>query len=256
MITRREALGRGVQAQRTWGRRHLILLTAVCSLPVMGATPRMAAQTFLRTLKTLRFPIITISFVLGFAYIMNISGMANALGNAFAETGRAFPFLAPFLGWIGVLMTGSDTSANALFGKLQEVTASKLGIDPVITVAANSSGGVCGKMISPQSLAVATASVGLVGKEADIFRFTLKHSIILTCAVALLTFLQSNVLRFLVPAYTHVAAAAASAVADIVPQGETWLAITVGIVVALVVAAVLAGKRANEPVTPAKTTAA
>jgi lactate permease len=219
-----------------------ILLTAICSLPLLGAGPRVALQTLGKTLQALRFPIVTISFILGFAYIMNFSGMANALGNAFATTGKAFPFLAPFLGWLGVLMTGSDTSANALFGKLQEVTATKLGIDPVITVAANTSGGVCGKMISPQSLAVATASVGLVGKESEIFRFTLKHSILLTLAIAVLTFLQSNVLGFLVPTRGHAAAAAAPASAA-GAQGGTWLLGTLVLVAALVVGGVMAGRR-------------
>jgi lactate permease len=225
-----------------------ILLTAACSLPVMGASPVVAARVFGETVKKLRFPVVTISFVLGFAYIMNFAGMANALGNAFAETGRAFPLLAPFLGWLGVLMTGSDTSANALFGKLQEVTATKLGIDPVITVAANTSGGVCGKMISPQSLTVATASVGLVGKESEIFRFTLKHSIILTGAIAVLVYLQSNLLGFLVPAATR-ASAAAGAAGDLVPEGLAWLGALVVLVVVLVVAAGIAG-RGPRPAVP------
>jgi lactate permease len=140
-------------------------------------------------------------------------------------------------------MTGSDTSTNALFGKLQEVTATKLGVDPVITVAANTSGGVCGKMISPQSLAVATAAVGLVGKEPDIFRFTLKHSIILTSVIAVLTFLQSNVLHFLVPVYQRVATTAAAATgASLAKEGFTWLAATVAIVLAVAAAATLLGR--------------
>jgi len=218
-----------------------ILLTAICSLPVMGASPVLAARVLGQTVWKLRFPVVTISFVLGFAYIMNFAGMANALGNAFAETGRAFPLLAPFLGWLGVLMTGSDTSSNALFGKLQEVTASKLGIDPVITVAANTSGGVCGKMISPQSLTVATASVGLVGKEAEIFRFTLKHSIILTAAIAVLVYLQATLLHFLVPPAGHAAAAGGGA-ADLVPEGMAWLGATLVLVAVLVVVAWLAGR--------------
>ena len=220
-----------------------ILLAALFSLPIMKASPRVAAQVFGQTLKTLRFPIVTISFVLGFAYIMNFSGMAYALGNAFAATGKAFPLVAPFLGWLGVLMTGSDTSTNALFGKLQEVTATKLGVDPVITVAANTSGGVCGKMISPQSLAVATAAVGLVGKESDIFRFTLKHSIILTSVIAVLVFLQSNVLHFLVPVYSRAAAAAAAASsAALVSEGLRWLAVTVIVILAVSALAIVLGK--------------
>jgi lactate permease len=218
-----------------------ILLSAVISMPVMGASLGTAARTFTATLKTLRFSVLTISLMLGLAFIMTSSGMANSLGNALAATGTVFPFLAPFLGWMGVLMTGSDTSANALFGKLQEATATKLGIDPVITVAANSSGGVCGKMISPQSLAVATAAVGLVGKESDIFRFTFKHSIILTVLIALMAYGHTNVLKFLVPIYTRGGAVAASA-APSMSEGITWLAIFVGAAVVLAVIAMAVGQ--------------
>ena len=228
-----------------------ILLTALVSLPVMGASASLAVKTFGQTLRTLKFTMVSIPVILGFAYIINWGGMANALGNAFAETGQLFPLLAPFLGWIGVLVTGSDTSANALFGKLQEVTATKLGIDPVITVAANTCGGVCGKMISPQSLSVATAAVGLVGKEADIFRFTLKHSIILTCVIAVMTYLQSNILGFLVPVYTKVAAAAAGTMDT--HAGMLYLLGTLAVIVVLAALAVMKGKAAGrEPTASAK----
>jgi lactate permease len=221
-----------------------ILLTALVSLPIMGASPALAVKTFGQTIKTLKFTMVSIPVILGFAYIINWGGMANALGNAFAETGHMFPLLAPFLGWIGVLVTGSDTSANALFGKLQEVTATKLGIDPVITVAANTSGGVCGKMISPQSLSVATAAVGLVGKESDIFRFTLKHSIILTGVIAIMTFLQSNVLGFLVPVYAKVVTAAAGAMDT--RDGMLYLLATLAVIVVLAVLAVVKGRSSGE----------
>jgi lactate permease len=224
-----------------------ILLAALFSMPVMKASPKVAVQVFGQTLKSLKFPILTISTILGFAYIMNFAGMAYALGNAFAATGKAFPFVSPFLGWLGVLMTGSDTSTNALFGKLQEVTASKLGVDPVITVAANTSGGVCGKMISPQSLAVATAAVGLVGKEPDLFRFTLKHSIILTTIIACLTYMQSNVLHFLVPVYSKVVApVAAAAASTLVSDGLLYLGITVAIVVVVSAVSIALGKARPE----------
>jgi lactate permease len=223
-----------------------ILLCALVSLPVMRASPRVAVQVAGQTLKSLKFPITTISFILGFAYIMNFSGMAHALGNAFAATGSAFPFLSPFLGWLGVLMTGSDTSTNALFGKLQEVTASKLGVDPVITVAANTSGGVCGKMISPQSLAVATAAVGLVGKEPDLFRFTVKHSLILTTAIAVLVYLQTNVLGFLVPVYAK-GAAAAAAVAATSGGGFVWLGATAAVIAIVCALAIALGKPVAPP---------
>jgi lactate permease len=227
-----------------------ILLTALVSLPIMGASPALAVKTFGQTLRTLKFTMVSIPVILGFAYIINWGGMANALGNAFAETGHMFPLLAPFLGWIGVLVTGSDTSANALFGKLQEVTATKLGIDPVITVAANTSGGVCGKMISPQSLAVATAAVGLVGKESDIFRFTLKHSIILTCVIAIMTFLQSNILGFLVPVYQRVAAATAGAVDT--HAGMLYLLGTLAVIAVLAVLAVVKGRSSTQTAAAAR----
>jgi lactate permease len=223
-----------------------ILFAALVSLPVMGASPRVAAQVFGQTLRSLRFPIVTISFILGFAYVMNFSGMAHALGDAFAATGQAFPLLAPFLGWLGVLMTGSDTSTNALFGKLQEVTATRLGVDPVITVAANTSGGVCGKMISPQSLAVATAAVGLVGKESDIFRFTLKHSVLLTACIAVLVWLQTNVLGFLVPVYEKGAQAAAAAPS--LGEGLAWLGAALAVVALVAAAATWLGR--SRPAAP------
>ncbi len=157
--------------------------------------------------------------------------MVITLGNAFAMTGELFPFFAAFLGWLGVFMTGSDTSSNALFGKLQYVTATQIGVDPVVTVAANSSGGVCGKMISPQSLSVATAAVGLVGHESDIFRFTLKHSIILTAIIGLMACLQAYVISWIVPVYSKVpaapAAAKAAAIAQPLPtEGLLYLAAT------------------------------
>lgn len=220
-----------------------ILLAGIFSVPVMGTTYRTAAGVFARTINTLKWPILTITSILGFAYIMNFSGMAITLGSAFALAGPLFPFFSAFLGWIGVFMTGSDASSNALFGKLQEVTAARVGVDPVITVAANSSGGVCGKMISPQSLSVATAAAGLVGHESDIFRFTVKHSIFLTALLGLLAYMQSYFLAWMVPASAGAAAAAPAARAVYQPgRGAAWLAATFVIVLAVAVAARRAGK--------------
>lgn len=222
-----------------------ILLAGLLSIPVMGATFSQGFKVLGQTFKTLRWPVLTISVVLGFAYIMNFSGMAITLGNAFATTGKAFPFFAPFLGWLGVFMTGSDTSSNALFGKLQEVTASSLGIDPVVLVSANTSGGVCGKMISPQSLSVATAAVGLVGQEGDIFRFTLKHSIILTAVIGVFAYLQSYVIKWIVPTYAKATAAVAAAPAmpaAAFNEGLTYLAVTLALVLAVVIFARVTGK--------------
>src|SRR5271169_5954940 len=176
-----------------------ILLAWFFCIPVMGASIGTALDVAGNTLKQLRWPIVTIATILGFAYIMNYSGMAITLGHAFASTGWFFPFFAAFLGWLGVFMTGSDTSTNALFGKLQAVTAHQLGINPLLTVNANTCGGVTGKMISPQSISVATAATNMVGKEYEIFRFTLKHSLILCTVVGIICMLQAYVFPWIVP---------------------------------------------------------
>lgn len=230
-----------------------ILFAWFFSIVVMGASLKTAAGVAKDTLTTLKWPIITIATILGFAYIMNFSGMAITLGYAFATTGTMFPFFAAFLGWLGVFMTGSDTSTNALFGKLQAVTAEKIGIDPVITMSANTCGGVCGKMISPQSIAVATGATGLVGKESDIFRFTFKHSLALAFIVGVLHMLWSYVFPGIVPVYVKPVAAAAAAVAGaaqaaINPDGLMWLGIFVGIITAVTLAARLLGANLVAPV--------
>ena len=129
----------------------------------------------------------------------NASGMSTAMGMILAKTGVLFPFFSPILGWLGVFITGSDTSSNVLFGTMQQVTANSIGMDPVLAVSANSSGGVTGKMISPQSIAVACAAVGLAGKESELFRFTIKHSIFLVILIGIMTFLQNGVLSWMIP---------------------------------------------------------
>ena len=158
-----------------------------------------AVNCFGRTIKMLMYPICTIAMILGLAYIMNYSGMSSSLGLAFTATGSFFPFFSPFLGWLGVFLTGSDTSANALFGSMQKTTAEQLGLDPNLMVAANSSGGVCGKMISPQSISVATAATGLVGEESTIFRFALPHSIAMIIIIGAITYLQAYALHWMLP---------------------------------------------------------
>jgi len=152
-----------------------------------------------RTCYQLRFPIVTIAMILGLAYIMNYSGMSSTLGLAFTAAGYWFPFFAPILGWLGVFLTGSDTSANALFGSLQKTTAQQIGVDPALCVAANSSGGVTGKMISPQSISVACAASNMVGHEGDIFRFTLGHSIAMVLVISCLTMLQAYAWSWMLP---------------------------------------------------------
>ncbi len=222
-----------------------ILLAWLFCIPVMGASIRTALNVAGNTLKQLRWPIVTISMILGFAYIMNYSGMAITLGYAFASTGFLFPFFAAFLGWLGVFMTGSDTSTNALFGKLQAVTADQLGINPLVTVNANTCGGVCGKMISPQSISVATAATHMVGQESEIFRFTLKHSLILTTAVGIICMLQAYVFTWIIPTVEKVAPAAAKAVAAAAAtssDGLLYLGITFAAAVLITVMSRILGK--------------
>ncbi|MGG1679981.1 L-lactate permease [Neobacillus sp. NRS-1170] len=177
-----------------------VLIAAFVSKFIVKISWKEWVATFGETLNELKFPIITIASVVGFAYVTNASGMSTTLGMTLAKTGSLFAFFSPILGWLGVFITGSDTSSNLLFGAMQKVTALNLGMDPVLAVAANSSGGVTGKMISPQSIAVACAAVGLAGKEADLFRFTVKHSIVLVVIVCIMTFLQnSSLLGWMVP---------------------------------------------------------
>ena len=172
-------------------------LLAVLAIPNYGYGKALACLG--RTIKTLKWAIATISMILGLAYIMNYSAMSSTLGLAFTATGVLFPIFSPILGWLGVFLTGSDTSSNALFGSLQKTTAQQIGVDPSLMVAANSSGGVCGKMISPQSISVATAATGLVGEEGTIFRFTLKHSVLMVLVISLITLLQAYVLKWMLP---------------------------------------------------------
>jgi lactate permease len=153
----------------------------------LRVTPGQFGKVTAISIQQLAVPVLTIVTVLSFAFLMNYSGATATLGLAFASTGRAFPFFSALLGWLGVFLVGSDTSSNALFGNLQAVTAGRLGLDPILIAAANSSGGVMGKMISLSSIAVAAAATGLAtSDEAKLFRFTLKHSVILATAIGLI----------------------------------------------------------------------
>lgn len=176
-----------------------VLIAAVITKFIVKISWKDWVVTFGETLNELKFPIITIASVVGYAYVTNASGMSTAMGMTLAKTGFLFPFFSPILGWLGVFITGSDTSSNLLFGNMQKVTATEIGMDPVLAVAANSSGGVTGKMISPQSIAVATAAVGLAGKESDLLRFTFKHSILLVIIIGIMTYLQNGVLSWMIP---------------------------------------------------------
>lgn len=177
-----------------------ILIAAIITKFIVKISWKNWVITFGETINELKLPILTIVSVVGFAYVTNASGMTTTLGMALAKTGSTFfPFFSPFLGWIGVFITGSDTSANVLFANLQKVTATSIGMNPVLALAANSSGGVTGKMISPQSIAVACAAVGLAGKESDLFRFTIKHSLFLLVIIGVIVFLQNTLLSFMIP---------------------------------------------------------
>jgi len=172
-----------------------ILLAAIISIFILKMSVSNALKSFKETLIELKFPILSIGLVLAFAFVANYSGLSSTLALVLAGTGVAFPFFSPFLGWLGVFLTGSDTSSNALFGALQANTANQIGVTPELLVAANTTGGVTGKMISPQSIAVACAATGLAGKESDLFRFTLKHSLFFCTFIGLLTVIQAYIIR-------------------------------------------------------------
>jgi lactate permease len=177
-----------------------VLIAAVFSVFACGIGAREGARIFGRTLHSMRCPAATIASVLALAYVMNASGMTACLGVWFTKSGRMFAFISPILGWLGVFLTGSDTSSNVLFGGLQKTAAEQLGISPVLTAAANTSGGVMGKMISPQSLAVACAATGMVGEEGTLMRFTIRHSVFLLLLVCIIVFLQASCMGWMVPA--------------------------------------------------------
>lgn len=176
-----------------------ILFAAIVSKFLLKVSWGKWVKTFGETINEIKFPLLTICCVVGYAYVANTAGMMTTLGLVLAKTGALFPFFSPVLGWIGVFVTGSDTSSNVLFAKLQQVTSESIGMDPVLALAANTSGGVTGKMISPQTLAVAAAAVGLIGRESELLKFALKYSLILLLCICIITFLQSTVLTWMIP---------------------------------------------------------
>ena len=225
-----------------------VIFAALISIPLIGISIRESIKIFGATLKQLMFPIITIAAVVGYAFIANYAGMSITMAVALASTGVLFPFFSPILGWLGVFLTGSDTSANALFGKLQAQTADTLGFDPLVTVSANATGGVTGKMISPQSIAVGAAAVGLVGKESDLFRFTFKHSFIMLFIVCVLTCLQVYVMKWVVPVYTKINTtdilANASLNSSNTDQGY-WYLLTLALAVGLIIVSLSINKKSK-----------
>lgn len=177
----------------------VVLFASIIAGFVMGAGIGTQLRVYGETLNQLKLAILTIAMILAVAFVMNYSGMTSTLGLAFAGTGLLFPFFSAFIGWLGVFLSGSDTSANALFGPMQTVTAQNLGIEPALAGATNSSGGVMGKMISPQNLSVGASAIGEVGRESDIFRMTIKWSLMLTTAMGIIAMIQAYVIPWIIP---------------------------------------------------------
>jgi lactate permease len=187
-----------------------IILAALVSAVLLQIPRRTVTKVARETIAELMKPLITIATIVGFAYVANYSGMSATLSHTLAATGHWFPFLAPFLGWLGVFLTGSDTSSNALFSGVQSHTAQTLGLNPVLTVSANTSGGVAAKMISPQSIAVATAATKLTNQEGNLFRCTVLHSLGIVTIVGIITYLQAYFLKGMVPALKELPTVAAA----------------------------------------------
>ena len=176
-----------------------LMLTGIISGLALGLGLGGLVKTYGHTLWRIRYSLITISAMLALGYVTKFSGSDSTMGLAFASTGALFPFFSPMLGWLGVALTGSDTSSNVLFGNLQVVSAEKLGMSPILAAASNSSGGVMGKMIDAQSIVVAAVATNEHGKEGEILRYVFWHSLVLACLVGVLVFMQHNFLQFMIP---------------------------------------------------------
>jgi lactate permease len=176
-----------------------MLVAGLITMIVLKLSVPRALKAYGATLVQLRFAIATVMLVLALAFVMNLSGQTITLGTWMAAAGGAFALLSPVLGWLGVAVTGSDTSSNSLFGALQVTAANKAGLSDVLIAATNSSGGVLGKMISPQNLAIAAAAVGMNGKEGDIFRRVVVWSVVFLAFLCVLSALQASVLSWMVP---------------------------------------------------------
>jgi lactate permease len=177
------------------------LIATLLAALVLRVKPSRVVGVYVATFRQLSLAMVTIASMLGLAYVMNYSGMTSTLGLAMAASGVAFPFFSAVLGWMGVFLTGSDTSANALFGNLQVVTANALGMNPILTASVNSAAGVMGKMISIQSIAVAVAATGMTtADESRLFRFTIKHSVLLMALMGVISMLYAYVFPGSIPA--------------------------------------------------------
>ncbi len=178
----------------------LLIIAGLITMVILKVKPGKALKTYGATYVELRSAIVTVMAVLALAYVMNLSGQTGSLGAWLAETGGLFAIISPILGWIGVAVTGSDTSSNSLFGALQVQAAAKAGLDPVLMAGANSSGGVLGKMVSPQNLAIAAAAVGMSGREGELFRKVIGWSLFLLVLMCIIVGLQATpVLSWMIP---------------------------------------------------------
>ncbi len=176
-----------------------LLLAGILSGLLLGLSPLALARIFAGTLWRIRMSLLTIAAMLALGYTTRFGGLDATMGLAFASTGFLFAFFSPILGWLGVALTGSDTSSNVLFGNLQQITAQQIGISPVLTAASNSSGGVMGKMIDAQSIVVASVATNMHDQEGDILRYVFVHSLVLACLVGVVVFLQAYVFTWMIP---------------------------------------------------------
>ncbi len=179
-----------------------ILLATLITALLVNLSPSDFLRCIGETFRQSRIAILTVMLIIGLAYLMNYSGMAYTLGNGVASTGKLFVLLSPFLGWVAVMLSGSDTSGNALFGNLQVVAAKQLDLNPVLFAATNSSGGVMGKMVSPQNIVTGCTVTGLTNREGEVFARTFKHSIVLTLFLSVLVILQQFVVPWVIPVVT------------------------------------------------------
>jgi lactate permease len=178
----------------------LLFISGLLTMLVLRVSPGRAVKVFGKTLVQMKLATITVMSVLALAYVMNQSAQTLTIGNWIAGAGGVLAFFSSIIGWLGVAVTGSDTSSNSLFGVLQQQAATKAGIDPLLLTAGNSSGGVLGKMVSPQNLAIGAAAVGLAGREGDLFRKVLGWSLLLLLIMCILVYLQStSVLGWMIP---------------------------------------------------------
>ncbi len=176
-----------------------IFFAALVAAACLGVRPRELVSVGRGTLRRMAWPLATIAMMLALGFVTRYGGTDATIGLAFTRTGRLYPFFAVFLGWLGVALTGSDTSSNVMFGSLQRITAEQLGLNPVLIAAANSSGGVMGKMIAAQSIVVATAATNEQGSEGDLLRFVFWHSLALAAIMGLIVMAQAYLAPWMVP---------------------------------------------------------